>query len=96
MVDMVLMVVEVWLVVGGVIVRAELEYVRQSREQEQQELQHQLLGRADADHQRQQPHHLDFDDLDNQHDRQEGQEELILEEFLCEVHERPKSSVIVY
>lgn len=65
MVDVMLMVVEVGLVVRRVVVRAQLEDVRQGREEEQQKLENELLGRSDADQQRQQPHDFDFDDLDD-------------------------------
>lgn len=85
MLDLVVVMVEVGLVVRLVVVGAQLEDVRQRREQEQQELEHQLLGRADADQQRKQPHHLDLDDLDDQYDGEEREQQFSLEKFLCKV-----------
>jgi len=67
MIDEVMVVVVFgWCVIGLLVVRAELEEVRQRREQEEQELQQQFLGRPDSDDDWQQPEQLDLDDLYDQ------------------------------
>lgn len=80
---MLVMVVLGAILVVLVVVRAQLEDVRQRREQEQQHLQHQLLGRADADDERQHPEQFHLDQLDDQHDGEQAEQQLVAEEFLC-------------
>lgn len=80
----VLMVVELGVMIIVVVPGAQLEDVGQSGEDEEQELEDHLLGRGNSDDNRQQPHHLDLNDLDHQHDREESQQQLVLEHFLCE------------
>lgn len=71
MADLVVVVMELGLMVVVVVPRAQLEDVRQGGEEEQQELEHQLFGRAHAHQDGQQPQQLDLDELDDQHNRQE-------------------------
>lgn len=79
-----LVVMELGLVVVAlVIVRAQLENVRQRRKQEQQHFQHELFGRTDAQNEGQQPKQFDFDEFDEQHDGDQRQDQLVAEEFLC-------------
>lgn len=66
-----------------VIVRAQLEDVRQRGEQEQDDFEQQFLGGADAHDERQDPEEFDFDQLDDQHDGEEREQEFVAEEFLC-------------
>jgi len=72
-----------------VIVRAQFEQVGQRREHEQQHFEQYLLGGARADQQRQQEHHLDLDQFDDQHQRHAAGQEFLLEQLLC-AEEKPK------
>lgn len=71
------------MVVIVVVPGAQLEDVGKGGEEEQKHLQHQLLCRSVADEERQQPEELNFDQLDDEDDRQESQQQLVLKYFLC-------------
>lgn len=80
---MIMLVVLGTVLVVLVVVRAQLEDVRQRREQEQYDFQHKLLRGADAHDERQDPEQLHFDQLYDQHDGEERQQQLVAEQFLC-------------
>lgn len=69
--------------VDAVVVRTELEQMREGGEQEQKHLEQQLLGRPNAQDGWQQEHQLHLDHLDHHHQRHEAHHQLLLEELVC-------------
>ena len=79
----VLMVLGLAVVVVVVVPGAQLEDVRQGGEEEEQHFEHQLLGGPVPDKEGQQPENLDLDQLDDEHDGEESEKQLVFEDFLC-------------
>lgn len=70
-------------VIALVVVRAQLEQMRDGRKQKQDELEQQLLRRPDANNQRQHPEQFYFYQFYYQNDRKKRQHQLVFDQLFC-------------
>lgn len=82
MIDQMMMMMIFGAMIGLLIIRAELEEMRQRGEEEEQELEQQLFGSPHANHNGQQPEQLDLYDLDDQHQGNERQQQFVAQKFV--------------